>query len=282
MLIYWRVTAIKWYITTLLYRLMLMDLTDLPTQSLGHSDLNGDSSHHNVEIDSARHDDYQAHATESSNRRAVTLPANSILLTPALIDPDISWRIHNCKLSEKTVTQSLPMLFLYYYDSLDDSVKQAHPLTPALLAHFNTPMSAVEAAKVIGIDSSLLSTPWQVKVVGSLVVFSEVLQLAVRLHWTNTGKSTQQVYTKKADEALITAVKDWQFFGRIDVLYKNDKQKLISINEHAEDSEQLLMIDASTDYQYLPATHALEVIAQLEAHKSKLPWFETAILARLE
>ena len=259
-----------------------MDLTALPTQSLEYTNLYGNPSHDNAAADSANHDDHQAHAAESSDSQAPTLPPNSILLAQALIDPAISWRIHNCKLSEKTVTQSLPMLFLYHYDSLDDSVKQAYPLTPALLAHFNTPMSAVEAAKLIGIESDLLATPWQVKVIGSLVVFSEALQLAVRLHWTNTGKSTQQIYTKKADEALITAFKDWQFFGRIDVLYKNDKQRLVSIDEHAVDSEQILTINASTDYQYLPATHALEVIAQLETHKSELPWFETAILARLE
>ena len=259
-----------------------MDFTALPTQSLDPAELYGDSSYDNAETDFADHDGYQAHAAESSSNQAVTLPPNSILLAQALVDPTISWRIHNCKLSEKTVTQSLPMLFLYHYDSLDDSVKQAYPLTPALLAHFNTPMSAVEAAKIIGIESDLLATPWQVKVIGSLVVFSEVLQLAVRLHWTNTGKSTQQIYTKKADEALVTAFQEWQFFGRIDVLYKNDKQRLVSIDEHAGDGEQILTIDPSTDYQYLPATHALEIIAQLEAHKSDLPWFETAILARLE
>jgi hypothetical protein len=66
------------------------------------------------------------------------------------------------------------------------------------------------------------------------------------------------------------------------VLYKNSKQTLVSIDERAEDHEPLFTIDASTDYQFLPATHALVVIAKLEADKAELPWFETAILERLE
>ena len=207
---------------------------------------------------------------------------NAIILAQALTDSAISWRIHNCKISKKTVTQDLPMLFLYHYDSLDEAIKQANPLTPKLLAQFNTPMSASAAATLIGIDKELITSPWHVKVTGSLVVFSEALQLAVRLHWTNTGKATQQIYTKESAEALITAFKDWQFFGRIDVLYKNVKQTLISIDDHSADDEPLLTIEAGADYQYLPASHALTVIAKLEADKADLPWFEEAILERLE
>ncbi|WP_227671377.1 hypothetical protein [Psychrobacter sp. 72-O-c] len=218
----------------------------------------------------------------SDNSNSKTIDPNAIILAQTLTDPAIGWRIHNCKISKKTVTQELPMLFLYHYDSLDDSVKQAHPLTPVLLAQFNTSMTAEAAAKLIGITSDLVASPWHVKVIGSLVVFSEILQLAVRLHWTNTGKSTQQLYTQSAEEAVTAAFKDWQFFGRIDVLYKNDKQTLVSIDERAEDNEQLVAIEARSDYQFLPATHALVVIAKLEADKAELPWFETAILERLE
>lgn len=213
---------------------------------------------------------------------APIIDPNAIILTEALTDTAISWRIHNCKISKKTVTQDLPLPFLYHYDSLDDVIKQANPLIPKLLAQFNTPMTATEAAQLIGIDTALITSPWHVKVTGSLVVFSEVLQLAVRLHWTNTGKATEQLYIKDATEALVAAFKDWQFFGRIDVLYKNTKQTLISIDENAVGNKQLLTIDASADYQYLPASHALLVIAKLEADKEQLPWFESAILERLE
>lgn len=214
-----------------------------------------------------------------------TIDPNAIVLAEALTDKTISWRIHNCKVSKKTVTQELPLPFLYHYDSLGDAIKQAHPLTPTLLAQFNTPMTANDAAKLIGINAELITSPWHIKVVGSLVVFSEVLQLAVRLHWTNTGKETQQIYTRDEADAITAAVQDWQFFGRVDVLYKNDKQTLISIDKHSIDEESNepipLMIDASKDYQFLPATHALVVIAKLEADKAELPWFESAILERL-
>jgi hypothetical protein len=165
---------------------------------------------------------------------------------------------------------------------LDDAIKQTHPLTPTLLAQFNTPMTAAEAATLLDISNDLLSSPWHVKVIGSLVVFSEALQLAVRLHWTNTGKETQQIYTKDAEDAMTAAFKDWQFFGRVDVLYKNDKQTLMSIDEQGNTEEPLLTIEASADYQQLLSSHALTVIAKLEADKAELPWFDTAILERLE
>ncbi|WP_296245671.1 MULTISPECIES: hypothetical protein [unclassified Psychrobacter] len=217
----------------------------------------------------------------NAEARTQTIEPNAIILAEALTDKAIIWRIHNCKISKKTVTQDLPLPFLYHYDSLDDNIKQTYPLTPPLLAQFNHPMTADEAAKLIGIDKALIASPWHVKIIGSLVVFSEALQLAVRLHWTNTGKETEQIYTKDEADALIAAFKDWQFFGRVDVLYKNDKQALISIDEHAEGNNQILTINASADYQFLPATHALAVIAELEADKGELPWFETAILERL-
>ena len=215
--------------------------------------------------------------TETENETQAIDP-NAIILAEALTDKTISWQIHNCKIIKKTVTQDLPLPFLYHYDSLDDSVKATYPLTPILLAQFNTPMTANEAARLIGISDTLLSSPWHVKIIGSLVVFSEALQLAVRLHWTNTGKETQQIYTQNEADAIITAFKDWQFFGRIDVLYKNDKQTLISL----DNDEQLFTFDASPDYQQLLATHTLTVIAKLEADKTELPWFDKAILERLE
>ena len=81
---------------------------------------------------------------------------------------------------------------------------------------------------------------------------------------------------------MAAAFKEWHFFGRIDVLYKNNKQALISIDEESLDDQPFINFMASSDYQYLPATHALTVIAKLEANKSELPWFETAILERVE
>ena len=251
-----------------------MDLTALPTQVSDYNHANPSPS--------APLSSHEAQEPSLDPNLSTPVASNIIVLAHTLKDTAISWRIHNCKISEKTVTQDQPLPFLYHYDSLEDSIKEAHPLTPQLLAQFNTSMSAHEAAKLIGIDSQLLRNPWHVKVVGSLVVFSEALQLAVRLHWTNTGKSAQQLYTKTAEEALMAAFKEWQFFGRIDVLYKNDQQTLITFDEQAENDEQIRAIPTGADYQQLPAAHALPIIAALEADKAQLPWFETAILARLE
>lgn len=211
-----------------------------------------------------------------------TIDPNTLILAEALTDATIAWRIHNCKVSEKIVTQDKLLPFLYHYDSLDDTIKQTHPLTPELLAQFNRPMTASTAAKLIGIDAELIPCPWHVKIIGSLVVFSEALQLAVRLHWTNTGKDAQQIYTKIEADAIAAALKHWQFFGRIDVLYKNDKQPLISIDEQGVSDQPILKIDANANYQLLPASHALTIIAKIEADKEQLPWFETAILERIE
>ncbi|WGV13819.1 hypothetical protein QJS82_03825 [Psychrobacter maritimus] len=273
-----------------------MDLTALPTQSLdkpsdepSDNDATYSQPYYSESYDTTLPSSSIADATEQvsiedeveAKTCTQTLEPNAIILAEALTYKAISWRIHNCKISKKTITQDMPLPFLYHYDSLDDSIKQTYPLTPSLLAQFNTPMTADEAAKLIGIDKALINSPWHVKVVGSLVVFSEALQLAVRLHWTNTGKDTQQIYTKDEADALTAAFKEWQFFGRIDVLYKNAKQTLISIDEQAEADKQILTIDASSDYQFLPATHALVVIAKLEADKGELPWFESAILERL-
>ncbi|MGE6391724.1 hypothetical protein [Psychrobacter pacificensis] len=251
-----------------------MDSSTLPTQT--------DMDNTAITLDNK-----EEHSDIESESSTQTIDPNAIILAEALTDKAISWQIHNCKIIKKTVTQDLPLPFLYHYDSLDDAVKQSHPLTPELLLQFNTPMSAREAAQLIGIDEELLTSPWHVKIMGSLVVFSEALQLAVRLHWTNTGKKTQQIYTKDAADAIIAAFEDWQFFGRVDVLYKNNKQILISIdaqnaNTQALAAESLLTIDASSGYQQLLATHALAVIMKLEADKAELPWFEKAILARLE
>ncbi|MGP9558080.1 hypothetical protein [Psychrobacter sp. AOP7-A1-24] len=283
-----------------------MDLPTLPTNTLDNSNSlnNLDSSDNDTDavrddatqvsgedtsvsdsIASAHSDSVQSNL-ESENMTQ-TIDPNAVILAEALTDKAISWQIHNCKIIKKTVTQDLPLPFLYHYDSLDDTIKQTHSLTPELLLKFNTPMSAHEAAKLIGIDKELLTSPWHVKIIGSLVVFSEALQLAVRLHWTNTGKETQQVYTKDAADAITAAFKDWQFFGRVDVLYKNSKQTLISVDEQnsntqALSAESLLTIEASSDYQQLLATHALAAIVKLEADKTDLPWFNKAILERIE
>lgn len=224
-------------------------------------------------------------AQSSSDAKATITTAHispsALNVSQALIEPSYQWRIHNCKLSEKMVTQEATLPFLYHYDRLGDDIKQKHPLTPQLLAKFNTPMSSEAAAQLIGVDTALIAKPWHVKVIGSLVVFSEALQLAVRLHWSNTGQQSEPIYTKTKDDALLAAFKDWQFFGRVDVLYKNANQALISLDD-SQSQDAVLTILPANEYQKLPPMHALAVLNTLEENKAKLPWFETAILARIE
>lgn len=258
-----------------------MDSSTFSAQPNTHNAVTYDADQDTVSEHSISNSNEEHASAETKNNAQVIAP-NAIILSEALSDKAIRWQIHNCKIIKKTVTQDLPLPFLYHYDSLDDSIKATYPLTPVLLTQFNTPMTTIEAAKLIGIDEALLSNPWHVKIIGSLVVFSEALQLAVRLHWTNTGKETQPVYTKDEADAITTAFEDWQFFGRVDVLYKNAKQTLISVDEQNTQADSLLTIDASSDYQQLVATHALAVIVKLEADKTDLPWFDEAILARLE
>lgn len=265
---------------------MFMDLPTLQTQS---STTDTNASPYSQTQTTAPNGTLLDEATpqQVADTPAQRIDPNAIILAEVLTDKTINWQIHNCKITKKTVTKDLPLPFLYHYDGLDESVKKTHPLTPALLTQFNTPMSAQEAARRIGIDDALITRPWHVKLTGSLVVFSDVLQLAVRLHWTNTGKETQQIYTKDETEALSIAIKDWQFFGRVDVLYKNPKQTLISCNVQPSSTQtpladSLLLLEASRDYQQLPAAHALTIIAQLDADKADLPWFDSAILARVQ
>ncbi len=251
-----------------------MDSTTLPTQSTTAIVTDNDISN-----------DVVLGSTIDGNvvkNQASVIDSNTLVLADVLTDATINWRIHNCKVSESVLTQDLPMQFLYHYDSLKNVIKQAHPLTPELLSQFNILMTASEVATLIGIDKDLLVSPWHVKMAGSLVVFSEALQLAVRLHWTNTGKKTQQIYTQHKADAIVAAFEEWHFFSRVDVLYKNSHKTLISIDEENIDNDTIITFAASSDYQYLPATHALTVIAQLEAHKSELPWFTAAILERVE
>ncbi|WP_201505276.1 hypothetical protein [Psychrobacter aestuarii] len=207
------------------------------------------------------------------------MDAAPLILSEVLTDAALPWQIHNCKIQQHIVTREQPLPFLYHYDSLNEALKETLPLTPALLAKFDTPMLPAEAAALLGIDSALIAAPWHVKISGTLVVFSEALQLACRLNFSNTIKETQPIYTKDAEEAVTLAFKEWQFLGRVDVLYKKEAT-LISI----DDSElaEPITIAPTTAYQQLPAAHAISLIAALEADKAQLPWFEAVILARIQ
>ena len=97
-----------------------INLTTLPTQLSSNSDSNTLLS---ITTESAPID---IEVPDNSASPKLVDP-NAIILAEALTDNAISWRIHNCKVTEKTVTQDKPLPFLYHYDSLDDTIKQANP-----------------------------------------------------------------------------------------------------------------------------------------------------------
>ena len=121
---------------------MFMDLPTLPTNrsdSLDNGDPsstlndNAQMSGSNVSVPDST--GLEQLSTEPDNSTQ-TIDPSAIILAEALTDKAISWQMHNCKIIKKTVTQDLPLPFLYHYDSLDDAIKQTHPLTPELLIQY--------------------------------------------------------------------------------------------------------------------------------------------------
>jgi len=74
------------------------------------------------------------------NAAPTSVNSNSLILSEMLTDTSIPWQIHNCKIQQHIVTREQPLPFLYHYDSLSDALKETLPLTPALLAKFDTKM----------------------------------------------------------------------------------------------------------------------------------------------
>lgn len=148
------------------------------------------------------------------------IPANTLWLNDLLIDASLKWQVHNCKITDETVTQDATLPFLYHYDTLSADLKAAHPLTPALLKRFNEPMSAAAAAQLLQLPSDTIPVPWQVKIIGTLVLFSESLQIAVRLRFTNSAKALEPVYVSDKSQAVTQAMQTWHFFSDVFVLNK--------------------------------------------------------------
>ena len=148
------------------------------------------------------------------------IPANTLWLNELLIDASAKWQVHNCKITDQTVTQEATLPFLYHYDTLSADLKAAHPLTPALLKRFNEPMTAAAAAQLLQLPSDTIPAPWQVKVIGTLVLFSESLQIAIRLRFTNSAKALEPIYVSDRDQAVTQAMQNWHFFSDVFVLNK--------------------------------------------------------------
>ncbi|CAM4103340.1 hypothetical protein PSAR109036_09295 [Psychrobacter arenosus] len=249
------------------------------------------------------------------------IPANTLWLNDLLIDASLKWQVHNCKITDETVTQDATLPFLYHYDTLSADLKAAHPLTPALLKRFNEPMSAAAAAQLLQLPSDTIPAPWQVKIIGTLVLFSESLQIAVRLRFTNSAKALEPVYVSDKAQAVTQAMQTWHFFSDVFVLNKcakpigvlpaeayastlntesqarsqdvNEITVAGNVTEMASDlgtdtdseatllQETALLLPRDSQYQHLQPQYAVALLSELEAHKAELPELDKAIQARI-
>ncbi len=177
-------------------------------------------------------------------------------LAQLLLDDSQTWQIHNCKLIKKSCHSDGKLPFIYHYDRLPAELKQQFPLTGQLLLNFNQPMTAEQACQLIGIKKTVIASPKYVKITGSIVIINEPLQLAIRLHWSNTSKKEEAIYCKNEQQAIAQAIQKWQFIGRVDTLYKLKQQNFPTIiggydvlASSAEDSHYALpMSDKKLDW----------------------------------
>lgn len=173
----------------------------------------------------------------------------SVPLLP-LIGQDIgAWQIHRCQVTEAHISQHLPMKMLYFYEQLSDEVKQAHPLTGALLAKFDTLMTQAQFIDLLKLPASTLPTAWQLKFSGKLVIFRQYPEIALRLQWVNTIKAFETVYQADLTQAVSASFAHWQWVGAVEVVNKNP-QLLLTVTNEQGNSWQL---PASSQFEPLPA-----------------------------
>ena len=221
------------------------------------------------------------------------LPDDALVLNEIIINPDYKWQVYNCKIVEQTVTQEAHLPFIYHYDTLSDELKSAHPLTPALLMRFNEPMSAADAAQLLALPIGTITAPWQVKVIGTLVLFCESLQVAVRLRFTNTAKALEPIYIADKKQAWTQAMRSWHFFGEVFVLNKYSKPLAVlpvetlstkagtDTDASLAPNEIVKILPQDPSYQLLPSIYGVAILSELDTNKTALPQLNEAIQARL-
>ncbi|PID37499.1 MAG: hypothetical protein CR966_01405 [Pseudomonadales bacterium] len=155
-----------------------------------------------------------------TNSTAETEP-QAFELAELILDNNQPWKVHNCKLLKRECSHQGTLPFIYHYDKLADHLKHEHPLKGQLLANFNATDS--------------ITNPKFVKITGAIVIYHEPLQLAVRLHWSNTSKSADEIYCDTDAEAIKLSMENWLFIGRIDTLYKQNKPKLLVYDDEWQD-----------------------------------------------
>lgn len=199
-----------------------------------------------------------------------------LIINEALLDNQMDWQLHNCKIQQEEINIQKKQDFLYHYDRLSEEIKQEHPLTPDLLKQFATPMTAQQASELLGLTADILVEPFYIKFVGSVVIFSERLQIALRLHWTNTLKSAQAIYAPSLDLAKTQAAQACQWLLPVDILCKNNTINLWAYDEN----DEKIAIHAPR-YTALPPAQALFLLHQLDRHKTQFDFVTQAIVDRI-
>lgn len=197
-----------------------------------------------------------------------------MIIQELIFDTATPWQLHNCKISQQICEFDAPIAFLTHYGGLDDDTKEQYPLTFAQIKAGERLMSSDAFAQSVGIDTSQIKKPWQIKYLGSVVIACLPIKLAIRLHFSNTAKPVQTVYAQSRQDALTQESKKWGVFGVVDVLYKGD-DKLVSM---AYDE---LVIEPKTQYRALPSEHSLAVLAVINEHKNRFEFIDTAIAEQI-
>lgn len=219
--------------------------------------------------------------TTKPNNISLTKANNELELSAFILDDTQPWQIHNCKIISKSCNKHGTLPFLYHYDRLPDEIKHSHPLQGNLLANFNTQMTAEQACQLIGVNKDNISQPWFVKIMGSVVIYHEPMQLALKLNWSNTNKQFDSIYCQTKQQAIETALTDWQFVNSIDVLYKKQTNTFTVFDEQATSIEHAkYIISQSASYERMPANFAISLIQELHNSVNELNWIDNAIQER--
>lgn len=208
------------------------------------------------------------------------LTDNSLWLPEILGENALNWQLHNCKFLQTKATFDEPMSLLSHYDSLNDDLKSAYPLSFEQLKRMNELMDSRTACQVIGVPIETLKGAWHIKYVGRVVFFCESLQLAVRVHFSNTSKTAMPVYVSDKSQAWESQASVWRFFGVADILYKGQGQVAI------ESDDKPFFLTYQETYQALPAQESLMLVDWLNEQKldnnPNLNWLFNAVNERVE
>lgn len=171
----------------------------------------------------------------------------------------LAWQIHKCQLTDSLISQHQPMKLIYHYERLGDDQKAHFPLNGALLKQFDRLITREDFADLLKIDVNHVAKPWQLKFSGKLVIFTDNPEVAIRLHWTNTLKPFEPVYTADLATAVEQAFSHWQFVDTVEVISKSPSIRLIA--PYKIDSEQITTWQPVSNQQFepMPAPLALAI-----------------------